>query len=856
MVWSMTIPRDPLRLLGVVVPGAVVRRGKKRAISTSPSHYGVKSHNTRFAGVIGFRRSVVRKVESQIASRFTTSGGHLSKEGSRRLRCAYQCFRAIRATLAAAKVRVKGDPFRVPARSGAMKQWCRIASAIVLAVLFRSEFRAIKMVKAWCLSIRRNWLLYQSHRERNPLQKLGEELKVVDLGLQLSFAARALPKLSGKRWHKRELASLRERLAQPVSPLPRWFVERIESFSAGLGYRGTGHVPLEDRVEPLPAAKAGGSAALGFSRRDGGRSAAQENLPAAPEEEKWDPQRPEGVDEEDFRECVNDARGYYRARHAALKWLGRTPPAEAIVLPEGGAKFRVATKSPAELLAYGDRLRKRLFPLLIREPETRRLLEGNPRKAIDEVMRVWERPAIVPRVTVSADATAATDLLHHDAAAAVWRGLCEGTQYFSDEEYRVGLLLLGPMELTAGGETVTTKRGVLMGLPLSWLVYSVYHAFLWSEARRTSGTPLTRREEPFALCGDDLLGVASRATNAQYERLFTLGQGRFSAGKHFVVAAPRGCFVEMFANGRQILETVSVAGLVHTGSDDATRFSEEVSALAPAWVLAGLAVEGALRNAPGLFNEIRRAQRECFPGLARWGRGRGLVPYLPRFLGGMGLLRSDSLIREAPPGTASALVCFATDESASADRSRLERIWAFSGASDAMAMAVADAEEAFGHSFSVIDRLTTPKSQGPGLEVLEGGRGPIAASGLSRDKLLKAVATSRARTYESFGVGRQGKTWSVRPRAISKSVRAAWRGLVRSFFGRGGASIARLRELQAQWQSRYEGAVRITDRRLRASGQNPLYIPVLGHRNPIVGQRVMYDALWLPRSGHRPDEER
>ena len=313
------IPRDPLQLLGVIVPGTVVRQNKERAISTYPDHYGVKSHNSRVAGSCGFRCSVRDSIEARISSHFTDKSNHLTKEGRLRLRCAWRIFRSIRATLAASKLGIRGSPFHTHRKSDRMACWQRVAAAIVSAVLFRTERFAIKMVKGWCLSIRRNWLIYRTHRERNPLQKLGKELKVYRLGLQLSFASRALPKLTGKRWHKKELRSLRKRLSSPVAPLPDWFVYRLESFSAGLGYRGTGRTDIHERVLPLPTVKSGGSSALGFSRREGGRSAAQESFPPAPMEKDWDPQRPEGVDVEDFRECVNDARGFYRARHQALK---------------------------------------------------------------------------------------------------------------------------------------------------------------------------------------------------------------------------------------------------------------------------------------------------------------------------------------------------------------------------------------------------------------------------------------------------------------------------------------------------------------------------------------------------------
>jgi hypothetical protein len=320
--------------------------------------------------------------------------------------------------------------------------------------------------------------------------------------------------------------------------------------------------------------------------------------------------------------------------------------------------------------------------------------------------------------------------------------------------------------------------------------------------------------------------------------------------------------VEMFYDGERTADTVSVAGFCHAGTGDQVRTSEEVRALAPAWSLAGLAVEGTLAGTPHLRKEIRRAQRVAFPGLGQWATKRGLVPYLPRYLGGLGLLRSTQLHREAPSRQiAHSLILFATNESASADHSMLERCWSYAGCSACMQWGLNAAEEAFEHSFAVIDRLTHPREPGTrGLEILEMGGNPVAAAGRTKCELLTAVAASQAVTLMSVGIPFTGKTWNVSPWRIAKTLRGRWEDLrSRTSFGSSGrADLTKLTSIHLRLRSRYEGAVRIMDRRIRASGQNPSYIPVLGRRNPPVGQRVVHDALWLPscvEEGHRHEEE-
>ena len=392
-----------------------------------------------------------------------------------------------------------------------------------------------------------------------------------------------------------------------------------------------------------------------------------------------------------------------------------------------------------------------------------------------------------------------------------------------------------------------------MGLPLSWIIYSIYHSYLWSLARRAS--VVHAPAERFVLCGDDLLGVGTLATVREYERLFRLGYGAFSVGKHFVSRQRRGVFVEQLVSRpgdapASFVDAFPVAGMVHLGVP-VPGLTDSV----PSWARAGPIISSYLGL--GMSRpRLRRVQRVVWPELVRSFLAWKIPPFVPREFGGAGLIGPEDIKRCAPNYVARAVVRLATDQSDSSDRSVFSRPW--SALADGMADRLANDEavESFDHSFAVIKVADAGPSQhvSLGLRVAEVGQRPVLVDNRTPEQLQKAVAARRAFAYRTMGIPNESSILALKPWTLSRVLRRRWRKHVSWSFGGDGGRISRLLELHAEWQYLRRGCVVITDRQIRLSGRNPIYIPVLGLRNPYVGQRVIHDALWGPRREALPFE--
>lgn len=135
---------------------------------------------------------------------------------------------------------------------------------------------------------------------------------------------------------------------------------------------------------------------------------------------------------------------------------GRLPTAQAVPVPERGLKCRVVTKSPAALVALGDRVRQCLFKSLERDARISFTLRGDHEAAVERAFDVarkspdmWAsyrasrsargttlstelRDCLLPvndvRV-VSSDLSSASDLLPLDLVNALVSGLIEGLRW-------------------------------------------------------------------------------------------------------------------------------------------------------------------------------------------------------------------------------------------------------------------------------------------------------------------------------------------------------------------------------------------------------------------------------------------
>jgi len=225
--------------------------------------------------------------------------------------------------------------------------------------------------------------------------------------------------------------------------------------------------------------------------------------------------------------CVlyqKDLVHYARSRCAELYDNAEIPRAKVECVSDKGFKARIVTKSPAFLQASAEPIGQAMLKGLERFPPTKGKLLGL------ELLDVVEKIALPPPggVYVSADLTAASDLIPHEIALAGWKGICRGLGWEqTNAVYKTGAIALGPQEVTwDDGTQSRTKRGILMGLPLTWPILSLLNCYC-----AEFNNPGTKGR--YTTCGDDLAGAWSHSQAERYrQNLSELGL-RVSKGKHF-----------------------------------------------------------------------------------------------------------------------------------------------------------------------------------------------------------------------------------------------------------------------------------------------------------------------------------
>jgi len=215
------------------------------------------------------------------------------------------------------------------------------------------------------------------------------------------------------------------------------------------------------------------------------------------------------------------------AEQEYMEWAlrGEPLPMRPVTIPERGQKTRLASMSPAMSVVLGQRINGLLLRLLKKSRVHNYSLrgeEGVPH-GIEAGAKLF---AYEDDFTLtSADLSAASDYIPHDVALATWNGICDALGDRIPPLYHtIGASLLGPMSWDGGGEkgmAFTSKRGILMGLPLTWPILSILNHFAGHVAmdrvrRRYPQMPTSRRVEPFVSCGDDFGAAWTRAHEGEY----------------------------------------------------------------------------------------------------------------------------------------------------------------------------------------------------------------------------------------------------------------------------------------------------------------------------------------------------
>jgi len=394
--------------------------------------------------------------------------------------------------------------------------------------------------------------------------------------------------------------------------------------------------------------------------------------------------KPDDIYDVDWQSMISQAqlRNYLLNE---FKELPRPLRASVEVITERGYKARIVTKSPGAAVALGHLLRRVALSSLKQDDRITLVLEGGHLEAVRTKLC---RPVPGPVEILSADLSAATDNLTFETSRSLWLGYCDGIQ--APEDFRqIGLDLLGPMHLTyPDNRQITTDRGALMGLPITWFILCLANMWAADKAIRTvrSSSPCGLRRQPYVICGDDLVGIWTKRVIKGYENNIPLTGMKFSTpDKHLSsnffgifteeifllrrVEIPlhhrnryeqrqrvrftkykRGSYAFALMSGELRSKTVRHEKVIRSCKwglswhDGPIGFSLRglvtvpghmpgESSLVPWWVAIGPSMTMAVHRNPKESRLIRQVGLSAHPGLATWAAKRGLPPFVPRELG-------------------------------------------------------------------------------------------------------------------------------------------------------------------------------------------------------------------------------
>jgi len=378
------------------------------------------------------------------------------------------------------------------------------------------------------------------------------------------------------------------------------------------------------------------------------------------------------------------------------------PPGEVIPIPEAGNKIRIVSKGDSDLVTITHSLRTLVFSLLRQDPTINLSLRGDDVGAVARCWGAAQKSGYVAfHNVVSSDMTVATDGIYQAAFLAVWTGIAKAID-LSEDAYNLGAMALGPQNLrwtflkrdssVDHVEEAQTTRGALMGNPLPWALLCVIHR--WAAEKAISKVLPGRRghlfrKAPYIIFGDDALAFWPKAIEREYAANLSDVGASLSQGKHFI--SPRladsscvGFFCEkayVFEWGKPVqrTQTYPLKGLTHAGGAIHQEGGLKRDRGVPSWATIGPTLRSLLLYDPEGFRGLRWATRLIHPGLSKWFMSKGILPYLPRELGGAGLIPRkgpDTRIAELAPKrwrrVLSDLYC---SESPDSDWNLFERVW-------------------------------------------------------------------------------------------------------------------------------------------------------------------------------------
>lgn len=290
--------------------------------------------------------------------------------------------------------------------------------------------------------------------------------------------------------------------------------------------------------------------------------------------------------------------------------MNELPRCRQVAVRERGFKVRVATPIEAPVRYILSMINSCLLSKLEELPQCVSALHGCPAEKLDWSLGVRKN------LVFSADLKSATDYFPQDLMESAVDVIAENWPQELRQLFRrsVGNHL---MTSPTGDEEWTSKRGILMGSPVSWPLLSMYSSWLHSE----SGS-----DGWYAVCGDDYIGCHTYQTYRKYLTARELTGAVGSPGKDILGRESVGVFAEELVTvGRcRWVPTVSVRAVL----------ADPKSGL-PAWQQ-GPEVSSALQRMNLSVRDTHRICERLHGRTLQQLRRAKVDPYAPRWCGGAG----------------------------------------------------------------------------------------------------------------------------------------------------------------------------------------------------------------------------
>jgi hypothetical protein len=232
------------------------------------------------------------------------------------------------------------------------------------------------------------------------------------------------------------------------------------------------------------------------------------------------------------------------------------PKVNLSVIPETGARFRVAGAGQAGLVALLKPLANQVSAMLKSYGPLKAIFRGDSAKVIKRLNKAPFRQDII-----STDMSQATDLINQRASTIVIEELSSKLNW-TDLQTQIALESVGPVALDYKGETLgISRRGTQLGFPLSFCILCILNAFALKGLSK-------KNRQSSSLFGDDSIITAPDNEWCNYVgRLESLGMkvNLNKTHKSKIGAIFCGTIYRRFGKVFNILTTVKLSNMFPNG---------------------------------------------------------------------------------------------------------------------------------------------------------------------------------------------------------------------------------------------------------------------------------------------------